>query len=262
MGIGSIIGFELLVIVSMMLSIWVASLIKKDASIVDLFWGVGFVVVAVSTLARIESPSLRTWLLLGVTAIWGTRLSLYLSWRNHGQPEDYRYREMRERHGDRFPLVSLVTVFLLQGAVMWIVSFPIQLGMHVPTESGPTIVMWLGCVLWSVGVFFESVGDWQLARFRANTENRGQILNTGLWRYTRHPNYFGDFCVWWGIYLIAFGDGRYWWTAIGPAIMSVFLMKFSGVGMLEKALSKSKPGFADYAARTNAFFPGPPKKTS
>lgn len=261
MGIGSIVGFELLVIVAMMLCIWVASIVKNDASIVDLFWGAGFFVVAISTIARVEAAGLRTWLLLGVTGIWGTRLSLYLAWRNHGQPEDYRYREMREKHGERFPLVSLVTVFLLQGAVMWVVSLPIQLGMHTPSEAGPEIIIWIGVGVWALGVFFEAVGDWQLARFRANAENRGQLLSTGLWKYTRHPNYFGDFCVWWGIYMIAVGDGRYWWTAIGPAIMSVFLMKFSGVGMLEKALSESKPGFADYASSTNAFFPGPPKKT-
>ena len=245
------------VIAAMMLTVWLISLVLKDTSIVDLIWGLGFVLVGWTAFLVAESDR---WLLPLLTSIWGLRLSIYLTWRNHGRPEDYRYQAMRKRHGSSFPLVSVLTVFGLQGVVMWVVSLPIQAGV-IGTDS---IWHWLlipGVVLWATGLFFESVGDWQLARHKANPANAGQVLDTGLWRYTRHPNYFGDFVVWWGLYLIAVANSGAWWTVIGPIVISVFLMRVSGVTLLEKSLKQTKPQYGEYMSRTNAFFPGLPRSS-
>jgi len=236
---------------------WTVSLIVKDASIVDIVWGLGFVLVAWTVTLGLEDRSARAVLLVALTTVWGLRLTGYLAWRNLGEPEDRRYRAMRKKHGDRFPLVSLVTVFALQAVIMWVVSLPVQAGQHGTRPLG--LLDLLGAAVFAFGLLFESVGDLQLARFKANPANGGEVLDTGLWRYTRHPNYFGDFCVWWGLYLIALAGGA-WWTMIGPAVMSLFLMRISGVGMLEKTIGRRRPGYADYIERTNTFFPGPPRR--
>lgn len=243
-------------IAAMMLVLWIVSLMLRDASIVDLFWGLGFVLVAWVTFFSAE-PSNRHVLLPALVALWGVRLSTYLAWRNHGRPEDARYRAMRERHGRRFPLVSLVTVFGFQALIMWVVSLPLQLA-HRNDVDRPWFLM-AGTVLWTVGLLFESVGDWQLARFKQDPQNAGRVMNQGLWRYSRHPNYFGDFCVWWGLFLVALGCGGPWWTAIGPAVMTLFLMRISGVTLLEDSLKPNKPAYAEYIATTNAFFPWLPR---
>jgi steroid 5-alpha reductase family enzyme len=178
-----------------------------------------------------------------------------------GKGEDPRYQAMRKRHGARFPLVSLGTVFILQAVVMWIVSLPVQAAQVAPF---PETLQWLdfaGLGVWSVGLFFEAVGDAQLARFKANAENAGKVMDRGLWRYTRHPNYFGDFMVWWGIYFVALSTTTAWWTIIGPALMSFFLMRVSGVPLLEKSLRANRPGYDAYIARTSAFFPRPPRSS-
>lgn len=246
------------VISGLMFTIWLISLILKDASVVDLIWGLGFVLVAWTSVLTTQS---NNWILPLLTTVWGLRLSGYLAWRNYGQSEDYRYRAMRDHHGKSFPLVSIVTVFGLQGLIMWIVSLPLQAG-AIATNY---VWKWLlipGVVLWAIGLCFETLGDWQLARFKANRNNSGAVLDSGLWRYTRHPNYFGDFAVWWGVYFVAMAHSGAWWTVIGPIVMSVFLMRVSGVTLLEKSLTKTKPQYADYIARTNAFFPGPPRSAS
>ena len=171
-----------------------------------------------------------------MTTVWGLRLSLYLLRRNWGRGEDRRYRAMRDKHGSRFWWVSLGTVFLLQGAILWFVSLPLQAGVW-PTPPAP--LWWLdlvGCGLWTLGFAFEVVGDWQLARFTSDPDNHGRVLDRGLWRYTRHPNYFGDFCVWWGLFLIAAAAGA-WWTIPGPLLMSLLLMRVSGVPLLEKDIA-------------------------
>ena len=248
-------------IAAMMLIVWLVSLIRKDASIVDIAWGSGFVIVAWTA----YSFSYRGAKEIGysgivpiLTTIWGLRLSLYLFWRNHGKPEDYRYQAMRTRWGSAFPLVSLLTVFSLQGAVMWVVSLPVQVGSALTNQSANWLLV-IGIMVWFIGLVFESVGDWQLARFKTNPKNQGRVLDSGLWRYTRHPNYFGDFLVWWGIYLVTLSLTGMWWTIIGPMVMSIFLMQISGVTLLEKTLTKSKPDYVHYAERTNAFFPGRPR---
>jgi steroid 5-alpha reductase family enzyme len=175
---------------------------------------------------------------------------------------------MREQHGTRFWWISLLTVFLLQGVILWIVSLPIQAAM-VATPSNVLFVAtsgmplsWLdfaGVGLWSIGLFFEAVGDFQMARFQADPNNAGRVMDRGLWRLTRHPNYFGDFCVWWGVYLIAFAGGAAW-TIFSPLLMSWLLLKVSGVTLLEKTITHRRPDYAAYQARTSPFFPRPPRK--
>ena len=182
--------------------------------------------------------------------------------RNLGKKEDYRYQEMRRRQGDRFAMTSLWTVFGLQGVLMWVVSLPVQVGQVPATPPSLTWIDYLGAAVWLVGLLFESVGDWQLARFKADPANKGKVMDRGLWRYTRHPNYFGDFLVWWGLYLIALATGVAWWTVIGPIVMSILLIRVSGKAMLEKTIGKRRPGYDDYIRRTSGFFPMPPKRAS
>lgn len=252
-------------VLGLMVGVWLLSLPLKDASIVDMFWGLGFVLVAWTTYFLADGDPARKLLIASLITIWGLRLSIYIAWRNLGEGEDPRYRAMRDRAGDKFPLKSLVRVFLLQGAVMWIVSLPVQAGQLADSPPAMTIWDYLGAAIWFAGVFFETVGDLQLARFKANPENKGNVLRSGLWKYTRHPNYFGDFLMWWGIYAIALGSSpaRTWWTIVGPLIMSFFLMKVSGVALLEKSLKESKgPAYDDYVQKTNAFFPWFPKRGS
>ena len=245
------------VVTLLMLTIWIGSILCRNAGIVDAFWGFGFVLVAWTTFL-ITNPQQRSLLLPVLTTIWGMRLSLFLAWRNWGLPEDFRYRSMRDKHGARFWLVSLLTVFVLQGLVMWIVSLPLQTS-GAMTHGSNTLVV-IGVLLWLIGIVFEGVGDWQLARFRSVASHKGSVLNRGLWRYTRHPNYFGDFCVWWGLFIVCLQHGAPVWSVVGPTVMSMLLMKFSGVGLLEKSLKKSKPDYAEYVAATNAFFPWLPRK--
>ena len=245
-----------------MLIVWLLSLYCQDASIVDIAWGLGFVLVAWTafSFACRSMDDARTNLLLPVlTTVWGVRLSGHLFLRNHRRPEDYRYQAMRRKWGERFPWVSLVTVFGVQGLVMWVVSLPVQIGSGMPGQSINAMTM-LGIACWGIGLFFESVGDWQLARFKSNPANVGRVLDTGVWRYTRHPNYFGDFLVWWGFFLVSFSLTAVWWTVVGPVTMSIFLTRISGVTLLEKSLSQTKPEYAEYVARTNAFFPGPRRR--
>ncbi len=246
------------VVCLLMFVVWLASLRKQNAGIVDLYWGPGFVLIVWTTCTVARSDF---YLLPVLTTVWGLRLSVYLTWRNHGQPEDFRYQAMRRHHGRLFPMLSLFTVFSLQGLVMWTVSLPLQAGV-LPGSSAWTWLKYPGIVLWLSGLLFESVGDWQLARFRSRPENHGLVLDTGLWRYTRHPNYFGDFLVWWGLFFVAVSHSNAWWTAVGPLVMSGFLRFVSGVTLLEKTLTQSKPQYADYIAQTNAFFPGPPRRSN
>jgi steroid 5-alpha reductase family enzyme len=260
----SLLTRSVVAITILMLAVWLLSIIRKDASIVDIAWGLGFVVVAwVCLLFDANRDAARSpgCLLPVLTTLLGVRLSAYLFWRNHGKPEDYRYRAMREKWGTAFPLVSLVTVFALQGLIMWVVSLPVQVGTAL-ADRDPSPATLIGIALWAIGLFFESVGDWQLARFKSQPRNKGKVLDTGLWRYTRHPNYFGDFLIWWGLFLISLSLTRAWWTIIGPLIMSIFLMRVSGVTLLERSLTQTKPEYADYIRRTNAFFPCPPRNVT
>lgn len=245
-------------IVVLMVSTWLVSLALRDASIVDPIWPLGFVLVAWVVRAIADGNADRQWLIVAMVTIWGLRLSAHLAWRKHGEPEDFRYQAMRRHSGPRFGLISLVTVFALQGALMWVVSLPVQLG-QIRVDPGLGPVAAIGVLVWVVGFAFETVGDAQLTRFKADPASAGQVMDTGLWRYTRHPNYFGDACVWWGIALVAAETGIGAIGLIGALVMTILLRRVSGVPMLERTMAKRRPGYADYVKRTSPFVPRPPR---
>ncbi len=249
-------------VAALMVVTWTISVAIRDVSIVDIVWGLGFVVVAAVSLAVGDAPGPRRLLLAGLVGLWGIRLATYLAVRNLGHGEDRRYQKMRRHHGPWFWLISLGTVFALQGALMLVVSLPVSLSAAAdgPEALGPLAA--LGALVWVVGLVFEAGGDLQLARFKADPDNEGKVMDRGFWRYTRHPNYFGDFCVWWGVFLVAAETGPGRWGVIGPIVMTVFLLKVSGVAMLERDITERRPKYADYIARTSAFFPRPPKDGS
>jgi steroid 5-alpha reductase family enzyme len=248
-----------LAILALMLCTWLLSLVLKNASIVDVVWGLGFVMVAWVARATGDGDESRQTLLVAMTTLWGVRLGSYLFWRNHGKGEDFRYRAMRKHYGPRFGMISLVTVFALQGALMWVVSLPVQLGQADPTPK-IGLVAYLGIAVWAIGLFFEVIGDAQLAKFKADPASQGTVMQTGLWRYTRHPNYFGDACVWWGIALVAAETGKGAFGLIGAVVMTILLRRVSGVTLLEKSLVKRRAGYTEYVERTSAFIPLPPRK--
>lgn len=258
---GSVLLGAAVAIVALMIATWLLSLARRDASIVDPVWPLGFVVVVWVTRAIADGNSARQWLLVAMVTVWGLRLSGYLAWRKRGAPEDFRYQAMRRHYGERFGLISLFTVFALQGILMWVVSLPAQLG-QVRVDPAIGVFAVIGVVVWLLGFTFESVGDAQLARFKARPESAGQVMDRGLWRYTRHPNYFGDVCVWWGIALVAAETGIGAIGIVGAVVMSVLLVRVSGVPMLERTMAKRRPGYAEYVARTSAFIPRPPKSAS
>jgi len=243
----------------LMVAVWLASLRLRDASIVDVTWGPGFAGIALVAFAVSNGFLGRRALITALALVWGLRLGGYLLWRNRGKPEDFRYQAMRRHWGARFPLMSFLTVFTLQGVLMWIVSLPLQIAQLAPEPAQLGALDLLGAGLWLVGMFFESVGDAQLARFKADPASAGKVMDRGLWRYTRHPNYFGDCLVWWGLFAIALSVPGGIYSIVGPIVMTVLLRRVSGVTLLERSLVKRRPGYAAYVARTNAFVPGPPR---
>jgi steroid 5-alpha reductase family enzyme len=246
----------LLLMLLMATATWGLSLVLHDVSIVDSVWSLFFLAAALLFYGMNGTDDLRAAVTLALVAVWALRLSGYLTWRNWGEPEDHRYADMREKHGDTFPLKSLPNIFCLQATLAWIIAMPLYPALTGPWPIG--LLDYAGIALVVTGIAFESIADLQLARFKARPENKGRVLDTGLWRYSRHPNYFGDFCVWWGLYLIAASAGG-WWTIFSPILMSVLLMKVSGVTLLEKDIGERRPAYADYIRRTSAFFPRPPR---
>jgi len=242
-----------------MLVLWAVSLVLQDASIVDLWWGPGFVMLTGCAIALgTGGDAGRRALVFACVALWGLRLGAHLAWRNLGKGEDPRYQAMRRHWGERFPWVSLATVFGLQGVLMWFVSLPVQVAAVSP--GGPLGALdALGAAVFAVGLVFEAVGDWQLARFRADPAHAGRVMDSGLWRYTRHPNYFGDCCAWWGIWTISASTALGPWTVLSPALMTFLLLRVSGVALLERSIGRRRPDYADYAARTSRFLPWPPR---
>lgn len=252
---------NLAVIAALMTLLWLVCTARRDVSLVDAFWGIGFVVVAWTSIALNAPTGWRAWVLCCLVSVWGLRLGLHLLRRNWGHGEDRRYVQMRARRGASFWWVSLLTVFWLQGAIMWCVSLPLQstAALRPGAPFGGLDVC--AILLWGVGFGFEAVGDWQLARFKANAANAGRVMDRGLWRYTRHPNYFGDCCVWWAHYLIAAAAGA-GWTVCSPLVMTFLLMKISGVALLESNIADRRPEYASYQRRTNRFFPGLPRSAA
>ncbi|MEE1745033.1 MULTISPECIES: DUF1295 domain-containing protein [unclassified Streptomyces] len=229
--------------------------------VVDATWGVAFAAVAVATfgLSGGQGDPGRRALVAGLTVVWGLRLAVHIARRGSGHGEDPRYEAMLARARGNRNLYALRMVYLLQGALVWLVSLPVQAAQYTPRPL--SALAWAGTAVWAVGLFFEAVGDAQLARFKADPANRGRIMDQGLWRLTRHPNYFGDFCVWWGLFLVAC-DGGWQATAVSaasPVVMSVLLISGSGKRLLERHMA-GRPGWDAYAARTSAFFPRPPHR--
>ena len=256
----AIFGWNMFAIVVMMTCGWFISLIYKNVTIVDSLWGIGFVIITWLTFLLSEGYPARKWLISLLVTFWGIRLVIYLSWRNWGAGEDPRYVGMRNKSGDRFWIVSLFKVFLLQAIFMFVIFMVIQMG-QIP--SVPKTLTWLdvtGSILWGIGFFFESVGDYQLARFKGDPANKGKVMNRGLWAYTRHPNYFGEFLVWWGIFFVTFATPNSGWTVISPVIITIVLVKMTGIPLTERSILDRNPGYKAYIQNTSAFFPWFPKR--
>lgn len=235
---------------------WLLSLPLRNVSIVDSMWSLMFLLAALTYMVGQVSAGPRAWLVIALVGLWSIRLAGYIAWRNHGRGEDFRYQRIRAQNEPYFAFKSLYIVFGLQAALAWLISLPLLAAIDSTAPLG-----WLDAIggsLWLLGMLFEVGGDWQLSRFKRDPANRGRVLDTGLWRYTRHPNYFGDCCVWWGLFLIALAAGA-WWSMLGPLLMSFLLLKVSGVTLLEKDIGDRRPAYRDYVRRTNAFFPGPPR---
>jgi steroid 5-alpha reductase family enzyme len=238
---------------------WIASLVKKDASIVDSVWSVLILAAGFTYATAFSVNAARPLWVLVLVALWCVRLSAYITWRNWRQPEDRRYQQIRARNQPAFEWKSLYLVFLLQGVLAWIVSLPVLAAIAWPGSFAA--LDWVGIAVVAFGIAFESVGDFQLSRFKSRPQSRGQVMDRGLWRYTRHPNYFGEFCVWWGFFLLALAAGG-WWAVVSPLLMSFLLLKVSGVTLLEQDIGERRPAYRDYVARTNAFFPGAPRSAT
>ena len=247
----------------MMTSLWVISAVIKDSSIADIFWGFGFVIIVFFNELTTEGSGPRRDLICLLTALWGCRLTLYIGWRNWGK-EDPRYARFRahiEAQGKNYQIHSLIHNYWYQGLFMWVISFVLLLGMSTDTPAELGMMAYFGVGLWGLGMFFESVGDWQLARFLSNPENQGKVMDKGLWQYTRHPNYFGEACVWFGFLFIAAENPNGWTGAISVGAVLYALLGPTGTNLVERRMSKKRPDFVTYKERTSGFFPLFPRAT-
>lgn len=244
----------------MMLGTWLLSLRLKDASIVDICWGLGFVLIAWRTAFLSEGYDPRRFLLLALTTVWGLRLSVHLFQRKAGQGEDARYADMRRKREKTFWWWSLFGVFMLQALILWIISLPVQVGQISSSPAQMTLWDRLGFGTWLIGFLFEAVSDAQLARFKANPANRGKVMRRGLWAWSRHPNYFGESLMWWGIFLIALSTPGSGWTVVSPILITFLLLKVSGVTLLDQAMLEKRPEYRDYMETTSAFIPWLPRR--
>ncbi|MEV0011157.1 DUF1295 domain-containing protein [Streptomyces sp. NPDC051840] len=242
-----------------MLVTFLVALRKGMHRIVDVAWGLGFAAVAVVSYAMSAGDGDGTLRLLVtvLTVVWGLRLAVHIGRRGRGHGEDPRYEAMLAKAPGSPALYALRKVYLLQGALVWLVSLPVQAGQYLPGPAGAWA--WTGTAVWAVGLVFEAVGDAQLDRFKRNPENKGRIMDRGLWSWTRHPNYFGDFCVWWGLFLVVCADPVVAATTlVSPVVMSLLLTMGSGKALLERHMA-GRPGYAEYRARTSGFLPRPPR---
>ena len=253
--IWSLLGTNLIVMVLVMTAISVPSFRTKDPSYIDAVWGAGFVVLAISSYVQTDGDAARKNVLLGLCALWGVRLSTYLLLRWRRQGPDARYQKML---GEDPPAAKIwARVFLLQAVILTVVALPVQLGMVYDRPEGLQWWNWAGAALALFGIVFESTADLQLKRFKDDAANHGQVMDRGLWHYSRHPNYFGEACTWWGLGLVAFVNAPTALALLGPLLINVFLLKFSGVGPLESQLRRTKPKYVDYIASTSGFVPLP-----
>ncbi len=256
------------ILICVILALWGVAVRTRAVSFVDAFWGFGMVLMAFTSWLHSGSPTMRGGILLAVTTLWGMRLALHLFTRWRAEGEDPRYKRIiggvMETKGWSWPKTALIMVFALQAPLLFITCLPAQIGIMASQQSmaiGP--LAWVGMAAALTGIAFETIGDAQLKAFKANPANKGKVMASGLWRYTRHPNYFGDFTTWWGIWLIAADAGisTALATIIGPLFLSFTLMKWSGGPLLERGMRKTRPGYEDYVARTSGFFPWPPKRS-
>ena len=241
---------------AVMLFAWVASLALRDAGVADVAWGLSFVAIGFVTLGVGDGDPQRSLLVVVLVSAWGVRLAAYIAQRRDG--EDRRYAAMREKH-ENFAFRSLWSIFGTQALIAWVISLPIQVAMTDPSPDTLGALAWIGGALAAFGVLFEATSDAQLRAFTKDPANKGNVMDRGLWRYSRHPNYFGEVCVWWGIWLVALETGSAWWTAVGPAVLTFLLLRVSGVALTEKTISSRRPGYEEYVRRTSAFVPLPPK---
>jgi steroid 5-alpha reductase family enzyme len=251
---------NLLAVTTMMVIGWVFSVHRHNVTIVDTLWGLGFVLIAWLTYFQVDGFPGRKLLLAGLTTLWGVRLSIFLTIRNHGKGEDPRYARWRQSSGPRFWLTSLCKVFLLQALFLWIIALVVQAGQSSAAPAHFTVADLLGAIVWAIGFFFEVTGDAQLAKFKSNPDNRSRVMDQGLWRYTRHPNYFGECLIWWGLFIIAISDFHLWWTVASPIVITTVLLKMTGVPLTEKLSLEKRTGYHDYRKTTPAFFPWFPKR--
>ena len=235
---------------------WFYAWRRSNVNIVDSLWSLFFLAAALVYTFLSDGMALSSWLLLALVGAWSLRLSIHLAQRNAGKAEDHRYGAMRQRN-PRFARQSLVTVFGLQAVLAWIISVPLVAAISTPAEPGTWHIFAL--LLFATGFYFEAVADWQLAKFRSNPENRDKVLDTGVWGLSRHPNYFGEACIWWSFYLFAVAAGAAW-TVFSPLIMTFLLLKVSGVSLLEKDIEERRPGYRRYVETTSAFLPWLPRK--
>ena len=233
--------------------------IQKNNSIVDQAWGIGFVLVAFFNLLRLETFQLTHLLVVGLISLWGLRLFFHIFKRNHKKAEDFRYAKWREEWGKWVVPRAFLQVYMLQGLFMWVIALPAIILLNTVNDINSSILWLIGVIVWLWGYYFEVVGDAQLKKYKSNPANKGKIMTQGLWQYTRHPNYYGEATMWWGIWLLCISSGVGLWTVVGPLTITFLLLFVSGVPMLEKAMA-NREGFAEYAARTNRFFPWFPKK--
>jgi len=261
-GIVSVLLLNLAAAIGLMTAGWMLSLALRNVTVVDSLWGLGFVLIAWLTFFLGDGHAGRRWLVTALVTLWGVRLSVYLTRRNLGRGEDPRYAEWRVKSGDRFWLHSLFKVFMAQAFFMWVIALALQYVQLSALQAVWTVWDGLGVLLWSLGFLFESVGDSQLAAFKADPGNRGRVMDRGLWAYTRHPNYFGEALMWWGIFLIALAAPGGWWTVISPLTITAVLLKMTGIPLTERLLVERRPGYGDYIRDTSAFIPWFPKKRS
>lgn len=251
-------SYTSLVLCIMAIALWIVSRIKNDVGIVDSFWSL-MILVAGLCFVYFNGNMLseRNILVLILLSIWAIRLSAHITWRNWGQEEDNRYQTIRQNNQPNFEFKSLYIVFLLQALLALIVALPLMSIFNSDTQVNS--LDYIAFALWFFGMFFETIADQQLAHFKANKENQGKVMNTGLWRFSRHPNYFGEFCIWWAFFLFAIASGN-WWSIVSPLLMTILLLKVSGVNLLESTITKRRPEYVNYSRTTNAFFPWFPKK--
>jgi steroid 5-alpha reductase family enzyme len=259
-----VLTINLAVVCVVFLLLWVFCLWLKDVTIVDSYWAIGMGVLATATFLQFPESTPRRWLLLGLCWLWAIRLGGYLFWRWRDHGPDRRYRRMmeisKERRGWGFAKSSLLLVFVTQAPLQFIVSLPVQLGQISMEPKTLGSVAWLGAAIAVFGIVFEAIADAQLTAFRKETKNAGKVLSTGLWKYSRHPNYFGEACVWWGLFLIAAETHIGIYSIVGPVLLTWLLIKWSGLPTLEYRMRKSKSGYVDYIETTSAFLPFPPRK--